>query len=39
MDEKVSIKTIYKKLDVVFEDAESFYETWRSYQSLWDIEH
>jgi dynein heavy chain 1 len=38
MDEKCSIKTCYSKLEQIFNEADSYYETWRSYQSLWDIE-
>lgn len=38
MDEKCSIKTVYSKLEEIFCEAEAYYETWRSYQALWDIE-
>lgn len=39
MEEKVSIKSVYQKMEDTFNDAQDYYETWKSYQSLWDIEH
>lgn len=38
MDEKFNIKTVYSKLEAIFGEAEAHYETWKSYQALWDIE-
>lgn len=37
MDEKCSIKIAYSKLEEIFSEAEAYYETWKSYQALWDI--
>lgn len=39
MEEKFSIKSVYQKMEDLFIDAQEYYETWSSYQSLWDIEH
>lgn len=39
MGEKCNIKVVYSKLEEIFCDAEAYYETWKSYQALWDIEN
>ena len=38
MGETFSIKQAYVVLESVFSDAFAYYETWKSYQALWDIE-
>lgn len=38
MGEQFSIKQAYCVLETVFGDAIAYYETWKSYQALWDIE-
>ena len=39
MGEKCNIKSVYSKLEEIFCNAEAYYETWKSYQALWDIEN
>lgn len=38
MGENFSIKQAYDVLEQVFSEAHAYYETWKSYQALWDIE-
>ena len=38
MGETFSIKQAYEVLEQVFCEAQAYYETWKSYQALWDIE-
>ena len=32
------MKVAYSVLEQVFDEAAAYYETWKSYQALWDIE-
>lgn len=38
MGENFSIKQAYDMLESIFSEAHAYYETWKSYQALWDIE-
>ena len=38
MSEKFNMKVAYSVLEQVFDEAAEYYETWKSYQALWDIE-
>lgn len=38
MGEKFNIKQAYETLEKVFGDAIDYFDTWKSYQALWDID-
>lgn len=38
MGETFSIKQAYVVLESVFAQANAYFDTWKSYQALWDIE-
>lgn len=38
MSDKFNMKVIYSVLEQVFDEAAEYYETWKSYQALWDID-
>lgn len=38
MGEKFNIRQAYDTLEKVFGDAISYFDTWKSYQALWDID-
>lgn len=38
MSEKFNIKSVYTEIEAIFRKADSYIETWRNYQALWDID-
>lgn len=38
VEDGFTIKTAYGTLEAIFNEALQYYETWKSYQALWDIE-
>jgi len=38
MGEKFNIRQAYETLEKVFNDAIDYFDTWKSYQALWDID-
>ena len=38
MGEKFNIRQAYEALEKVFGDAVEYFDTWKSYQALWDID-
>jgi hypothetical protein len=38
MGEKFNIRQAYDTLEQVFGDAIAYFDTWKSYQALWDID-
>ena len=38
MGENFNIRSVYTKLEEKFTEANSYVETWRNYQALWDID-
>lgn len=38
MGEKFNIRQAYDALELVFSEASKYFDTWKSYQALWDID-